>query len=227
MPRRLLWPALMTAIMLAVLVALGTWQLHRLAWKTALLARIDAAEQAPGIPLQGQPPAFTKVSVTGTPHPGAAGHYGVEVRDLPGGSVIGSQLVDVLDRAAAPPLLVLEGWVPQGRTPPPPSPDMPRTVEGYLREPEHGGMFSAHDDVAARLFYTLDPAAIGAGLGVAGVAPFVLVRLGTPQPGVFPQPATSLPRPPNDHLSYAITWYGFAVILLVIFALYARKTLRA
>ena len=33
----------------------------------------------------------------------------------------------------------------------------------------------------------------------------------------------TLPRPPNNHLPYAITWYGLAIALLVIFALYARK----
>ena len=39
-------------------------------------------------------------------------------------------------------------------------------------------------------------------------------------------PARTLPRPANNHLSYAITWYGLATGLLVIFALYARKVLR-
>jgi surfeit locus 1 family protein len=36
-----------------------------------------------------------------------------------------------------------------------------------------------------------------------------------------------LPRPPNNHLLYAITWYGLAVALLVIFYLYARKVWRS
>jgi surfeit locus 1 family protein len=32
-----------------------------------------------------------------------------------------------------------------------------------------------------------------------------------------------LPRPPNDHLSYAITWFGLAAVLLVVFVVYATK----
>ena len=46
--RRLLWPGVMTAAMLAVLLGLGTWQVERLHWKRALLAQIARAEAAPG-----------------------------------------------------------------------------------------------------------------------------------------------------------------------------------
>jgi surfeit locus 1 family protein len=42
-------------------------------------------------------------------------------------------------------------------------------------------------------------------------------------PPATPDPARTLPRPPNNHLTYAITWYGLAIALLVVFALYARK----
>ena len=41
--------------------------------------------------------------------------------------------------------------------------------------------------------------------------------------GSAPIPAEHLPRPPNNHLQYAITWYGLAVALLVIFIVWARK----
>jgi surfeit locus 1 family protein len=44
---------------------------------------------------------------------------------------------------------------------------------------------------------------------------------------VFPDPVQHLPRPPDNHLQYAITWFGFAVTLVIIFLLYARKALRA
>jgi surfeit locus 1 family protein len=44
---------------------------------------------------------------------------------------------------------------------------------------------------------------------------------------VYPAPATAMPRPPNDHLQYAITWFGLAATLLVIFVIHARKVLSA
>ena len=52
--------------MLALLLGLGTWQVQRLHWKEAILARIAAAEAAPAIPLPPHPAPFTKVRVAGT-----------------------------------------------------------------------------------------------------------------------------------------------------------------
>jgi surfeit locus 1 family protein len=51
--------------------------------------------------------------------------------------------------------------------------------------------------------------------------------LGSQPPEHYPDPARHLPRPPNNHLSYAITWYGLAIALVVIFILWARKALNA
>jgi surfeit locus 1 family protein len=58
------------------------------------------------------------------------------------------------------------------------------------------------------------------------VAPFVLVAVGTAPKGVYPDPVSTLPRPADNHLQYALTWFGFAITLLIIFGLYARKSLR-
>ncbi len=209
--------------MLAILCALGVWQVQRLHWKTALLARIAHAEAAPGIPLPAHPRAFEKVQVTGVPRPGAVARYGVDVRDTPQGRVLGSQLVVLLDRPGALPLVVLLGWVPANRTVS--LPGGRQTVEGYIRLPSHPGLFSATDDVAARQFYTLDPAVIGQALGADRVEPFAVVAMGTPVPGVYPSPMIAMPRPPNNHLQYAITWFALAATLLVIFAIHAKRVL--
>ena len=99
------------------------------------------------------------------------------------------------------------------------------TVEGYVRPSDKPGMFSATDNPAAREFYTLDASAIGSALGLHRVASFILVAMGPSPPERYPDPAHHLPRPPNNHLSYAITWYGLAVALVVIFVLWARKAL--
>jgi surfeit locus 1 family protein len=76
------------------------------------------------------------------------------------------------------------------------------------------------------LFYTLDPQTIGAALGLTHVAPFTLVEMGKAPDAGYPDPARTLPRPPNNHLTYAITWFGLAATLLVIFVIYAARLLR-
>ncbi len=101
------------------------------------------------------------------------------------------------------------------------------TIAGYVRAADHGGLFSATDNVQERRFYTLDPEKIGAALGLKDIAPFTLVEIGPTPPQQFPDPEKHLPRPPNDHLQYAITWFGLAAALLVIFVIYARRIFRS
>ena len=219
--RRLLVPAISTSVMLVILFSLGVWQVQRLAWKQALLAQIDAAERLPAIPLPENPTAFQKVRIDGHLRTDLHALYGAEVR----GDRLGGQLIMPLERAGADPVLVDLGWVPGDGSGPLTLPS--GAVEGFLRPAEHAGRFSGTDSPAKRLFYTLDPGPIGAALGLPRVAPYTLIAIGSPKPGVFPDPATALPRPPNNHLQYAMTWFGFAITLLIIFGLYVRKTLRA
>ena len=220
--RALLWPLLMTLLIFGIAVSFGWWQIQRLHWKTALLTEIDRGEAAAPIPLPSDPRPFAKVEVAGHMRDDLAAYYGVDVRETKAGPAIGAQLVTPLERPGADPVLIDRGWLPQG-APVPPSPD-PARVVGYVRPGEPGGTFSAKDDPAARRFYALDPAVIGAALGLGRVAPFTIVALGPA--GSLPEPAQTLPRPPNNHLQYAITWFGLAAACLGVFAAYAWKTMR-
>ncbi len=225
--RRILLPGFSTLMMLIVLVGLGTWQVYRLHWKEAILARIAAAEVAPAVPLTNIPEAYTKVSVTGRFRYDLAAEFGAEVRDTMAGPTIGYYQVVPLERDGAPVIMVDRGWVPQKREAPLNDPAGDVTVSGYVRPAETQSWFSASDDVATRQFFTLDPAAIGAAVGKPDPAPFTLVAMGPAVPAVYPAPAQHLPRPPNNHLSYVITWYGLAVSLAVIFGVWVRKALRS
>ena len=217
--RRLLVPGATALAMVALLISLGVWQLQRRTWKLGLLAQIDQAESAPAILLPPDPPAFAKVRAEGRLRPDLQALYGSDVRDVPGGTTIGAQLIEPLERPGQDPVLVDLGWLPTGTRAAPAG----TAVEGYMRRPHHPGAFRAPDDPAARRFFTLDPGPIAASLGIARAAPFTLIAMGAAEPGVFPQPAETLPRPPNDHLNYALTWFGLALALVVVFTVYARK----
>ena len=80
-PRQLLWPGLMAATMLAVLLGLGTWQVERLHWKLGILAQIARAEAAPAVQLPANPEPYTKVQATGRLRDDLSASYGAEVRD--------------------------------------------------------------------------------------------------------------------------------------------------
>jgi surfeit locus 1 family protein len=213
-----------TVISVGILVGLGVWQIERLHWKERVLAQIDAAESASPVELlPGQTPQlFAKVIAHGDLRGGRVALYGAEVRD----DRMGAQLVEVLDRVGQKPLLVVLGWVPTDRGITTPVVG-PRDVTGYVRLPETPNFLSASDDVEGLHFYTLNAATIGAALGAPGVETFVLVALRTPQ-GLAPArdapvPAESLPRPPNNHLQYALTWFGLAGALIGVFAVWAFR----
>jgi len=218
--RALLRPALLALPVLLALIGLGTWQLQRLAWKTELLARIAAAEAAPPVPLTAAPEPFAKVAATGRFDHGREALLGIEVR----GGALGARLLTPLLREGAEPVLVDRGWVPLEGGGPVARPEGPVEVTGYVRPGERAGLFAAADDVAGRRFYTFDPAAIGAALGLPAVAPFGLVALG--EAAGLPEPARALPRPSNNHLGYAITWYGLAAALAGVFLVWARRRLK-
>jgi surfeit locus 1 family protein len=203
---------------LGLLLFLGTWQLERLHWKNDLLARIAASEAAPAAPLRDPPEMLAKVQVTGRFDHAREATLGV----VPRGNTLGTNLVTPLLRDGAPPILVNRGWVPMERNRALDRPEGTVTVEGWVHPGERAGLLSASDDAAGRRFYTFDPPVIGAALGLPGVAPYGLVALGNGT-GALPDPARTLPRPTNNHLGYAITWYGLALSLIGVLAAFALR----
>ncbi len=223
--RRLIAPGLTALAAFCLFIALGVWQLHRLAWKQGIIAQIRTAQMAPPVKMPDKPGPFQKVFVTGQWVQGKAALYGQEVHDSPDGPVSGGELIMPLRRDDGQVLLVDLGWVPQSV--PAPLVDPPAQPSGYIHAPIARGWLSPPDDPAHGLYYTLDPAVIGAGMGLQGVAPYMLIAMGPlPPPGsLAPQPAQDLPTPPNNHYEYALTWFGFAGVLLFEFIFIVRKRL--
>lgn len=219
--RRLLVPVLVVLPALGLLIMLGTWQLHRLAWKTEMLARIDAAERSGPVPLGDAAEPWIRVEAVGRFDHARQATLGVEVR----GTQLGTHLIVPLLSEGRAPVLVDRGWVPLERGAPVAQPEGEQRVVGYIRPAEQANWTSATDDPATRRFYTSDPAVIGAALGIAAPAPYVLVALGEAQG--LPQPARGIPRPPNNHLGYVVTWYGLALALTGVFAVFAWRRLRS
>lgn len=224
--RRLLVPTLVALPVLLVLLALGTWQVQRLHWKAGLLARIDAAEAGPALPLGAATPArYAKVAATGRFDHAREALLGLEVR----GTVLGAHLLTpLLAEDGGPALLVDRGWVPLERGQPVARPEGVVSVTGYVRPGDEPGRFAARDDPAGRRFYSFVPAAIGRALDLPAVAPFGLVALAAPDSpaDALPVAARTIPRPTNPHLGYAITWYGLAAALVGVFAAFAWRRLQ-
>ncbi len=232
--QRIILPSFIALPILALLLGLGSWQIQRLHWKLGILAELEAAAARPPVPPAADTLPFTRIAATGRFRPGAEAMLGLEVR----GTTLGADLIAVLDRPGAPPLLVDRGWAPmEGGNVDRPEGEV--TVSGYARPTERNPL-AATDDPVHRRFYTFDARAIATALGVPDALPFALAvvvpRAGTAAPsgfgstpapsrGPLPDPATAFPEPNNPHLGYAITWFGLAAAWVVIFILWSRKRL--
>ncbi len=233
---RLLWPALLSILGVAILCSLGSWQIVRMSEKRAFIERLTA--QAAGAPAAMPPAAswasldptaldLTRVSARGTFIDGfagvrttiAAGERGT--RQLAG---FGRWIFQGFRLDDGGVILVNRGFVPEGRLGEIKPASGPATVIGFLRAAEARGTFTPADLPAQREFYTRDPAAIAASLGLGAAAPFYLEaeRQGdglTPPAGVDAKELIA--RIPDNHLSYALTWFGLALTLIGVFAAFA------
>ncbi|HET6396077.1 MAG TPA: SURF1 family cytochrome oxidase biogenesis protein, partial [Pseudoxanthomonas sp.] len=165
-PRGPLALALLAAAFAAGLVlflALGVWQLQRMAWKHDLVARVESRIHAPAAPApdaaawEAAAPRdheYRRVAVRGR---WLAGHDTLVQAVTEIGP--GRWLLRPLQRDGGGIVLVNLGFVPEGFQAPPPAPG-PAEATGLLRLDEPGGGFLRRNDPAAGRWYSRDVAAI-------------------------------------------------------------------
>jgi surfeit locus 1 family protein len=225
--------------MLAVLVSLGTWQLERRAWKEVLIERL--AQRAAAAPtelpahaawdrLQADAWEFRRVGFAATLDPtqealvytvgsglradvSGPGYWVFTPARLGDGSVV----------------VVNRGFVPEGRQ----DADSRRDgqvagtvpIVGAVRWPETRGLFTPADNPLRNLWFVRDHRAIAAAKQWGPVAPFFIDQEAPLPPGGLPKAGKIAPNLPNNHLQYALTWYGLAIVLLVSFLAWTRSRL--
>ena len=106
----------------------------------------------------------------------------------------------------------------------------PVDLTGYIRFPESPGALTPAQDAGKRLWFARDvPAmarALGWGEGGKPVAPFY-VDLESPVPDSgIPKPGPLHAHLKDDHLQYAITWFGLAAVVIISFGFWLRAQRR-
>jgi surfeit locus 1 family protein len=211
--RRILIGTLIGCV-IAGLIGLGVWQLQRRAWKLDLIKRTEAMLRSPPVP--APPPAawgtitsndaYRPVIATGRYRPDAD-TYTQAATALGGGFWV----LTPLDTGRFT-LLVNRGFVPpdqRGKVPPPPG---TVTVRGLLRTSEPGGGFLRSNVPAEDRWHSRDVAAIAARRGLTDVAPYFIDAVADPQVE-WPRGGLTIVSFRNNHLVYALTWFGLALLL--------------
>ncbi len=238
--RGLVAPTVAALVGLAVLLGLGTWQMKRKAWKEGLIATLSQRLSAPPTALPGrsawphltaEDAEFRRVSFRAEflndreafvytagssfrPDVSGPGYWVFTPARLADGSLV------IVDR----------GFVPEARR----AADTRREGEvtgaveivGALRWPERPGLFTPTGDPAHNLWFARDHLAIADQKGWGAVAPFYVQQEAPPPPGGLPRVGHVQPSLPNNHLQYALTWYGLAAVLVGVFAVWMRGRLR-
>jgi len=199
-----------------VLIGLGTWQLDRLAWKRDLIALREARLAAPAAPLPAAAQDwrswdFRPVTVDGAFRHDLEQLFGVAAID----GRIGHHVLTPLVRTGGAAVLVDRGWVPADRAHPAArregQPAGPLQLSGIARYrgANRPGWFTPDNQPEHGLWYWYDLGALEGALGVE-LLPVVVEADGTSNPGGLPIGGQTRTELPNNHLQYAITWYGLA-----------------
>lgn len=209
--RRIIIPLLFGLIGVGVLLYLGIWQVQRLAWKEGVLAEIETriADDPVALPAAPDPERdqYLPVRLTGRLSPDllrvlvsrkqvGAGYRLVSAFDMPDRRVLVDRgFIRVDDHAPD----ALPGDI---------------TVTGNLLWPDDRNSSTPENDVAGNTWFARDIAQMADVLGTEPV--LVIAReMSPPDPGVTPLPVDTSAIP-NDHLSYAITWFSLAAIWAIM-----------
>lgn len=215
-------------VALAVLIALGGWQLHRLEWKTALLADLAARAEADPAALAdvvtraraGEDRRFVAVQSEGS-FTGGVAHMPARARGGSGWRTLA--LFEAADEAGVQ--VVVDMGVrpgPAGAPDPYRPPEGRLAVRGLVGPEARRNTFTPPADTQSGVFYMRDVDALGNYFGAdpARLAPFTLALTEAVQDGDdAPRPAPpTVDGIANRHFEYALTWFGLAAALAGVYA---------
>jgi surfeit locus 1 family protein len=201
----------------AVFLALGVWQVHRLAWKEALIVRVDRNVHAAPVAPPG-PARWAAITLQDEyRRMQASGRFDYTREVLVQASTelgAGYWVLTPLHTEEGIWLLVNRGFVPQDLYRQVSHGPDAQLVTGLLRLSEPGGRLFRRNNAPAGRWYSRDVLAIAAAQGqTIAVAPYFLdaVAPADGAPG-WPRPGLTVLQFPNSHLAYALTWFGLAAM---------------
>jgi surfeit locus 1 family protein len=244
--RSLFVPGVVVLAALLALVSLGNWQVRRLGWKEALIASASERPKLPPLDWRDEQqrnlvdtPNFSedynyrRIRLDGEYLPEKEARVFTSLpADLAKGEASGPgylimtpfQLAD-----ANYAVWVNRGFVPEGSSwAPPPAGRV--ILTGLVRPDDPPHWLTPENQPGKNLFFSRSVAVLSEAkdLPLNGPEqPFTVdLAADAMPPGGLPQAGETRMAFTNNHLQYAITWYGLAAALLAVFAAFVMRRLR-
>lgn len=205
---------LFLALAFAGFTALGLWQVQRLHWKHALIARVDGRIHAAAVPaparvqwprITAESAEYRRIFVQGH----YLQHHDTHVQALTELGA-GAWVLTPLQTADGA-VLVNRGFVPDDEMAAPP-PGGELRVEGLLRISEPNGRVLRRNDPAADRWYSRDVVAIAGKRGLRDAAPWFLDADALAPREAWPRGGMTVVHFRDHHLQYALTWFALALL---------------
>ncbi|SEC17064.1 surfeit locus 1 family protein [Rhizobiales bacterium GAS188] len=224
-------PAILALLGIAILSGLGIWQLERKAWKEGLLAAIAERASAPAgefppesgwAALSPDKDEYRHARLTGRFLNDKEAHLQANLVS-PGrdDGALGYDILTPLRLADGALVIVNRGFVPLAKKEASTRPDGQIegevSVEGLIRFPQPHSWFIPADDTAKNVWFSRDPAPIASAYGLQRVAPVIVDADAGPDKAALPRGGQTRIAFANDHLQYALTWFGLAIVLAGVF----------
>ena len=218
------------AIAFSILIGLGAWQLQRLKWKEGVLAHMAALQAAPARPLDAvlaEPGDhnFTRVAFS---CPDILGRPRAKVYGVQDGQIVYRLMVACPKGTGGASGVMVDIGYEDCAWEKPFAADADAALVGILRTPDPKSFVTQPSKPDERLWYWRDLSGMARALGAASpITQFIALERGPePAPGCH---LTRAPLPiniPNNHLNYALTWFGLAGALAGVYGAAVFKRMR-
>ena len=219
---------------IVALSGLGWWQLERRVWKLQLIDQVEQRIHAAPAAVPG-PDSWQRVNAADDSYRRVTmtGRF-LNDRETLVQAVTelgaGFWVLTPFQTTDGFTVLVNRGFVPPDRRDPALRSDNevagPTTVVGLLRKSEPKGGFLRANDPKAERWYSRDVDEIARARGLTDFAPFFIDADAASNPGKWPVGGLTVVSFSNNHLVYAFTWFGLAIMLMGAFLFVARDEWR-
>ena len=224
----MLWPSIFSILIFSILISFGTWQVKRLFWKEALIQNyITQSQSNPitdpvelekssinefrSIGILGRFMHSNEIYITGKTYEGNAGFHVITPFIMQNNKIV----------------LINRGWVSEGYKDPKKRKfrlaEGQVKLKGIIRYPQQKGYFVPENDGENGFWFTIIPNQIFKFVKINSnfvIKDYYIDALRLEEKITLPIGVDGKPNLRNQHLSYAITWYGLALSLLFVYFSY-------